>query len=115
MNVEKFKYVIWANDMDRAITFYKNVFNGEIIKRSEVISEVVISGVSIGIHGGGDGKVTWTGMSFQVADVVQGAEEVKAAGGELKKEPQEEDGEPPHLAMCRDPEGNEFMLTRNRS
>lgn len=115
MNVEKFKYVIWANDMDRAITFYKNVFNGEIIKRSEVISEVVISGVSIGIHGGGDGKVTWTGMSFQVADVVQGAEEVKAAGGVLKKEPQEEDGEPPHLAMCCDPEGNEFMLTRNRS
>ena len=75
----------------------------------------MISGVSIGIHGGGDGKVTWTGMSFQVADVVQGASEVKAAGGTLTKEPQEEDGEPPHLAMCRDPEGNEFMLTRKRS
>ena len=47
MNVEKFKYVIWANDMDRAITFYKNVFNGEIIKRSEVISEVVIAKIFI--------------------------------------------------------------------
>ena len=51
MNVEKFKYVIWANDMNRALAFYENVFNGQIIKRSEVISEVVISGVSIGIHG----------------------------------------------------------------
>ena len=115
MNVEKFKYVIWANDMDRALTFYQHVFNGEIIKRSEFISEVMIAGVSIGIHSGGDGKVTWTGMSFQVFDVVQGAAEVKAAGGLLKKDPQEEDGEPPHLAMCRDPEGNEFMLTRKRS
>jgi len=25
-----------------------------------------------------------------------------------------ENGEPPHLAMCADPDGNEFMLTRKR-
>ena len=73
MNVERLKYVIWANDMDRALNFYETVFGGEIIKRSEVISEVVVAGVSIGIHGGGEGNVTWTGMTFQVADVVQGA------------------------------------------
>ena len=79
MNVERVKYVIWANDMDRALNFYETVFNGEIIKRSEVISEVVVAGVSIGIHGGGEGNVTWTGMTFQIADVVQGASEVKAA------------------------------------
>ena len=53
MNVERVKYVIWANDMDRALNFYKTVFNGEIIKHSETISEVVVAGVSIGIHGGG--------------------------------------------------------------
>lgn len=115
MNVQRVKYVIWANDMERALNFYEAVFNGEIVKRSEVISEVVVAGTTIGIHGGGEGNVTWTGMTFQVADVVQGASEVKAAGGALTKEPQEEDGEPPHLAMCRDPEGNEFMLTRKRS
>jgi len=115
MNVERVKYVIWANDMERALNFYETVFNGEIIKQSEVISEVVVAGVSIGIHGGGEGNPTWTGMTFQVADVVKGASEIKAAGGALTKEPQGEDGEPPNLAMCRDPEGNEFMLTRKRS
>ena len=115
MNVERVKYLIWANDMDRALNFYETVFDGEIAKRSEVISEVVVAGATIGIHGGGEGSVTWTGMTFQVADVVQGASEVKAAGGTLTREPQEEDGEPPHLAMCCDPEGNEFMLTRKRS
>ena len=73
MNVERLKYVIWANDMERALNFYETVFGGEIIKRSEVISEVVVAGVSIGIHGGGEGNVTWTGMTFQVADVVQGS------------------------------------------
>ena len=32
----------------------------------------------------------------------------------LSRDPQPEGDEPPHLAMCIDPEGNEFMLTRKR-
>jgi predicted enzyme related to lactoylglutathione lyase len=68
----------------------------------------------IGIHSGGEGRRTWTGLSFQVADVVAGAREVEAAGGGLTHEPRPENGEPPHLAMCIDTEGNEFMLTRRR-
>ena len=64
MNVERVKYVIWANDMERALNFYEAVFNGEIVKRSEVISEVVVAGTTIGIHGGGEGNVTWTGMTL---------------------------------------------------
>jgi hypothetical protein len=32
----------------------------------------------------------------------------------MPREPEAENGEPPHLAMCIDPEGNEFMLTRRR-
>ena len=114
MNVERIKYVIWAADMDRAVAFYRDVFGGEVLKQNEIISEVSILGSVIGIHGGGDGKRTWTGLSFQVPDVIEGAAEVKAAGGQLSREPEPEGGEPPHLAMCIDPEGNEFMLTRKR-
>ena len=40
------------------------------------------------------GERTWTGMSFQVADVVQGASEVVAAGGKLSRDPEPENGEP---------------------
>jgi predicted enzyme related to lactoylglutathione lyase len=69
----------------------------------------------IGIHSGGEGKRTWTGISFQVPDVVAAARDVVAAGGTLTREPEPENGEPPHLAMCVDPEGNEFMLFRKRS
>ena len=115
MKVERVKYVIWAADMGRAVAFYESVFGGEVLKRSDVISEVAVAGAVIGIHGGGEGKRTWTGMSFQVPDVVEGARELVAAGGTLTREPEPEDGEPPHLAMCIDPEGNEFMLTRDRS
>lgn len=114
MQVERVKYIIWAANVDRAIGFYRDVFGAEVLKQNEVISEVSVSGAIIGIHGGGEGKRTWTGMSFQVADVVEGAKEVVAAGGQLTNDPQPENGEPPHLAMCVDTEGNEIMLFRKR-
>ncbi|HYF34287.1 MAG TPA: VOC family protein [Prosthecobacter sp.] len=115
MNVERLKYVIWAADMGRAVDFYVKVFGGTVLKRNDVISEVAIGGGVIGIHGGGEGGRTWTGLSFQVADVVAGAAEIVAAGGQLVREPAPEDGEPAHLAMCVDTEGNEIMLTRRRA
>ena len=114
MNVERVKYVIWAADMDRAVRFWCDTFNGQILKHNSVIAEVEIAGAVIGIHSGGEGRRTWTGISLQVADVIAGGQAVKAAGGVLTKEPEPENGEPPHLAMCIDTDGNEFMLTRKR-
>ena len=114
MQVERVKYIIWAADMDRAITFYTSVLGASVIKQNEIMAELELCGSIIGIHSGGEGKRTWTGMSFQVADVVEGAQEVVSAGGELTNEPKPENGEPPHLAMCVDTEGNQFMLTRKR-
>ena len=114
MIVERVKYTIWAADRDRAIAFYQKAFGTEIAKHNDFISEITVAGASISIHGGGEGKRTWTGLTFQVADIVAGAAEVLAAGGQLTRDPQPEDNEPPHLAMCIDPEGNEFMLTRQR-
>lgn len=112
--MERIKYVIWAADLARATHFYQTVFGAEISKSNSVISELEVAGAIIGIHSGGEGKRTWTGISIQVADVVAGAAEVVALGGGLVREPAEEDGEPPHLAMCFDTEGNEFMLIRKR-
>ena len=114
MNVERVKYVIWAADMERAARFYCQLFDGRILRQNPALTEVGILDAVIGIHSGGEGKRTWTGLSFQVADVVTGGRAVVAAGGQLTREPQPENGEPPHLAMCVDTEGNEFMLTRKR-
>ena len=115
MNVEKFKYTIWAADDARAASFYIACFDGKIVRQNPHITELSIAGGMIAIHGGGEGKRTWTGLTFQVADVVAGAAEVVGAGGRCDREPQWEDGEPPHLAMCEDTEGNQFMLSRQRS
>ena len=84
MNIERVKYIIWAADMERCINFYQDVMGGSLIKRNEHIAEIEISGATIGIHGGGEGKRTWTGMSFQVPDVVAGAEEIVAGGGNAR-------------------------------
>ena len=115
MKVERVKYIIWAKDMERCVNFYSTVFGADIIKKNEHIAELLIENSVIGIHGGGEGKKTWTGMSFQVPDVIIGASEIVGAGGKLNKEPEPEDDEPPHLAMCEDTEGNQIMLTRDRS
>jgi len=112
--VERVKYIIWAADLDRAVAFYRDLFGAEVTHQSDVMAEVTLCGAVIGIHGGGEGKRTWTGLSFQVPDVIEGAASLKAAGGTVTREPEPEDGQPPHLAMCMDPDGNEIMLTRKR-
>jgi lactoylglutathione lyase len=96
------------------VQFYVTLFGGKVLKQNEIISEVAVCDSVIGIHGGGEGGRTWTGLSFQVPDVIAGAAEIVAAGGQLVREPEPENGEPPHLAMCVDTEGNEIMLTRKR-
>jgi predicted enzyme related to lactoylglutathione lyase len=114
MHVERLKYIIWAADTARAVSFYTTVFGGKVIRENPAVTDIEVAGGIIGIHGGGEGKRTWTGMSFQVADVIAGAAEIVAAGGQLLREPKPENGEPPHLAMCTDTEGNEIMLSRKR-
>ncbi len=115
MHVEQLKYTIWAADKTRATKFYQHTFGASIVRDNEHITELEVANGRIAIHGGGEGKPTWTGLSFQVADVVDGADEVVAHGGKCNHPPQPENNEPPHLAMCEDTDGNQIMLTRCRS
>jgi len=115
MIVEKLKYTIWAADAERAAGFYIKTFGAIISNKNPHITELKISTGYIAIHGGGEGKQTWKGITFLVADVVAGAAEIVANGGKCEREPQPENGEPPHLAMCEDTDGNQIMLSRARS
>lgn len=115
MRVEKVKYVLWAADWRRCLAFYRDLFGGEIRFESEVWSEIDIAGATLGIHGGGEGKRTWTGLSFQVDDLHEAIRRLSECGGALTREPNDTPEDPLHLAMCVDPEGNEFMMTRRRS
>jgi len=114
MQVEKLKYIIWAQDMARAVRFYCEVFDAEVVRQSEVMAELAICGSTLGIHGGGEGKRTWTGLSFQMGDHFAACDALRAGGGTVLRPPEDTPEEPAHLAMCADPEGNEIMLTRKR-
>ena len=115
MKIERVKYIIWAKNTPRAVAFYQDVFGGKVTRQNEHIAELDICGSTLAIHSGGEDETTWTGLSFQVDDVVAGAAEVVVAGGLLRHEPMSDNpGEPPHLAMCADPEGNQIMLFRQR-
>ena len=111
MRVDKLKYLIWAQDMARAVAFYRTVFDAEVVRQSEVMTELLIAGSTLGIHNGGEGKRTWTGLSFQVGDLFAACDLLQAAGGSVLRQPEDTPEEPAHLAMCADPEGNEIMLT----
>ena len=115
MKVERVKYLIWAADVDRAVHFYEALFGAKVTRKNPAVTDLDICGATVGIHSGGEGKRTWTGLTFCTPDVVAGAQEVIAAGGKCPREPQEENGEPPHIAMCEDTEGNQIMLSRPRS
>jgi len=115
MHVEKLKYTLWVADSMRATKFYESCFGGKVVRQNPHITEIEVAGGLIALHGGGEGERTWTGLTFQIADVVAGAAEVVAAGGKCEKPPEPENGEPPHLAMCEDTEGNQIMLSRARS
>ncbi len=114
MTVTKVKYALWAADWERCLSFYRELFDGEVTMASEVWSEVVIAGATIGIHGGGEGARTWTGLTFQVNDLREGIKRLVACGGALTREPTDTEEDPLHLAMCVDPDGNEFMMTQKR-
>jgi len=114
MHVEKLKYLIWAKDMARAVRFYREVFDAGVVRQSEVMAELTIAGTTLGIHSGGEGRRTWTGLAFQIGDLFAACDALRAAGGEVLRPPEDTPEEPAHLAMCADPEGNEIMLTVKR-
>ena len=47
MNVERVKYVIWTADMDRAVRFWRDTFDGRLLKQNSVIAEVEIAAAAI--------------------------------------------------------------------
>ena len=64
MKVERVKYIIWAKDVERAVKFYCDLFEGNVVYQSEAIAEVNVAGATIGIHSGGEEERTWTRNGF---------------------------------------------------
>ncbi|MGV3723041.1 MAG: VOC family protein [Actinomycetota bacterium] len=113
MRIEKTKFMLMAQDMDRAVAFYRDVIGLEPVHVSPHWSELRFGDAIIALHCGGDGHFHETGLSFQVGDLDAAIHEITAGGGLIRNPPEARPGEPIRLVDLTDPEGNGFMLSQN--
>ena len=111
MNIECIKYVLTAQDMDRAVAFYRDVVGLKPRFSSSMWSELAFGDAIVALHGGGDGEQRKTGLSVQVEDLNSAVREIERGGGRVTREPEDRPGEPIRLAEVVDTEGNAFALT----
>lgn len=112
MKPQAVKYVLIAQDMDRAVAFYRDTLGFVEDFSSPYWSELRFGDTILGLHGGGDGSLQQTGLSIQYEDVGMAYSMAIAAGGKVVSPPERREGEPIILSRITDPEGNEIMLTQ---
>ncbi|RVH72558.1 glyoxalase [Sinorhizobium meliloti] len=105
------KYLLSAQDMDRAVTFYRDTFGLEVIERSPWWSELRYGSAVVALHGGGKGERRPTGLSFTVDRISAACSAVESAGGEITSQPEDRGDEGIILAQFADSEGNIVMLS----
>ena len=113
MKIDRVTYMLMAQDMDRAVVFYRDVIGLDVRSQSPMWSELAFGEAIIALHGGGSGVFQKTGLSFQVSDIRVACDEVRSGGGRLVSGPEDRSGEGIRLAELSDPEGNGFMLSQN--
>ncbi len=112
MKPQTVKYMLMAQDMERAVSFYRDIMGFAEGFVSEHWSELKFGEVILALHGGGSGKRCETGLSIQYENVsVAHAAAVEAGATEIDS-PERSNGEPIILSRIADPEGNVIMLTQ---
>ena len=112
MQIESVMFMLMAQDMDRAVAFYRNVVGVDVRSASPQSSELTRGDATVALHGGGDGEFHDTGLSFQVGDLDAACREVTRGGGRVLKGPEDRPGEPIRLAHLADTEGNGFTMSQ---
>ena len=112
--IQAVKFLLNAQDMDRAVAFYRDVIGLDLKETSPHWSELTYGDAIIALHGGGTGELQRTGLSFQVEDIHAVCQAVVVGGGKILLPPQDRPGEPIILAEVVDTEGNGFMLSQNK-
>ena len=107
-------YMLSAQDMHRAVAFWRDTIGLEVKSQSPEWSELTYPGIPtavVALHGGGTGELNRTGLGFDVADIAAACDEVERAGGKVAMAPTDRPEEGIVLADLVDTEGNTFMFS----
>ena len=110
MKTTKILYMLWVNDMDRAVAFYRDVFGLDVQAQSPNWSELTLGDSTVALHQGSNDSFRMTGLSFEVDDIDEACREIEAVGGSIVHAPR--DGGIPglRLAEVTDIDGNRVQL-----
>ena len=106
------KFLISAQNMERAVAFYRDVIGLEVRVQSPWWSELTHGTSIVALHGGGSGEFGATGLSFTVRDIDAACAAVVRGGGTVRSDPEDRGDEGIYLAELADPEGNGFMMSQ---
>ena len=114
MDIQRVVFVLMAQEMDRAIAFYRDVIGLELrLQAGDDWAELGGGDAAVALHGGGNAEYRPTGLAFTVSDVAAACEEVRGGGGRIMRDPEERAGEGIILAHLADSEGNGFQLVQS--
>ena len=113
MKVEKVVFMLMAQDMDRALGFYRDVIGLRVNFQSPDWTEMARGDAVVALHSGGTGDSRKPGLGFTVSDIDTACQEVREGGGKVLGEPSERPGEPIKLAHLADTEGNGFEFAQD--
>ena len=112
MKVLSVKCMLTAQDMDRAVAFWRDVGGLEVKLHTPYWSELNWGDAVVALHGGGTGEGHASGLGLQVEDLDAACREVAAGGGRVLSGPEDRPDEGIRLANLVDTEGNAFALSQ---
>lgn len=114
MRVRNPVVIHWVTDMDRALAFYKGVFDVPSTTESPAFSVLDLGPVKLALHGLEPGEVEGplpnAGLNLEVDRIEDLVAMVEARGGMLVQIREPAPPVPLRVAMLRDPDGNAFEL-----
>ncbi len=112
MEIVQAKYVLRAQEMWRAVAFWRDALGLQVRFGDDEWTEMPFTaGALLVLQAGHDGSRRRSGLSLEVADIAVAIAAAQRAGGRVLHAPHRPAGQTFQLAELIDTEGNVFRLT----
>jgi len=107
-------FILYVHDMDRALGFYRDIFDLDVVQHTPGWSMLRCGGATIALHilskNSTESVMPHAGLNLNVEELDAAIEAVIAAGGEHIVTREATDFVPVRMCELRDTEGNGFEL-----